>query len=75
MNSRILALKFNKQTNPPFKKPIRLWLDKLKVGCFLIFFSVIIGLNFGHDLTTNLSVSGFLNIREDKSEKHQTSEL
>ena len=34
MNSRILALKFNKQLSTPLKTPIKLWFDKLEKVCF-----------------------------------------
>ena len=36
VNSRILALKFNKQLTSPFRTPIKLWFDKLKVCCIFV---------------------------------------
>ena len=37
VNSPILGVKFNKQLDTPFKKPIKLWFNKLKVCSLLLF--------------------------------------
>ena len=74
VNSRILALKFNKQTNPPFKKPIKLWFDKLKVCCFLFVDSI--KCDSGLDFVTILVFRVLCSSRKIlKTDKHQTQNV